>query len=802
MSRVRVLNVPRSATEAELKLHFTRPIVTRGVTETLEVTDCRIVKKPGQHGGQGVNRMAFVGFRTAGAADRAIQYFDGTFVGTQKIRLQHAQSLPEARTAQTTKAKRSRDEPAHTEPTKPQPLSELDRMKAEFVDRTTRMKDGPSWSSELLVPASTAGDPSAASTADRLAEAEAAESTALQKQQYLEDVADDDFLAGITAAAEATETEASPAAAPAVQTTGDAARSVRAPAQQLAFDSKRVRIANIPYIASAAEVKSFLSTTVGDVDDVHVPVTRDTKQPKGIAFANFRTGEAAVKALVADGSIFMGRLVRITAAEPDPYKMMRDERQKELTAGGAAPASEDRSSFKKERLEQKKRSDGALMWNPLFVESATAVSKVASSLGVTADAVVSVDASGAAVRAAVAEAHLTTEAARTLGDEGINLAAVHGAALHRGRSSTTILVKHLPKSLSVNQLGHMFAKFGQLEAVAAPASGAFVLVAFLNDHDAQTAFHKLAYKMVGGTPLFLEWAPVGALNLEAANAALVAAEEADITAELTRAAARPNAVRRAGVDDDDDDNEGPRNRTRADDDDEADKSRAAAKSTAAPVVHVAVSTVYVTNLPFGITESAFTTFLQNACPKITANPALVVKINLLETKGRAFVAVADPATANYLIAKLNNRTLDGRPVQAQLSTSSAPPAAPRHAQYDANDEAVPAVAAAASARQPARPSAAASSSVPAGCNPLKVAVKNLPFEATEKDLRQLFTSFCEVKSVRVPQKVGQVSSHHKNNHRGFGFVEFLTEQEAANAIATLGNTHLYGRHLVLEYAKL
>ncbi|KAJ0048231.1 hypothetical protein Pint_16350 [Pistacia integerrima] len=37
--------------------------------------------------------------------------------------------------------------------------------------------------------------------------------------------------------------------------------------------------------------------------------------------------------------------------------------------------------------------------------------------------------------------------------------------------------------------------------------------------------------------------------------------------------------------------------------------------------------------------------------------------------------------------------------------------------------------------------------------------------------------------------------------RGFAFVEFVTKQEAQNALQALSSTHLYGRHLVLERAK-
>jgi len=39
------------------------------------------------------------------------------------------------------------------------------------------------------------------------------------------------------------------------------------------------------------------------------------------------------------------------------------------------------------------------------------------------------------------------------------------------------------------------------------------------------------------------------------------------------------------------------------------------------------------------------------------------------------------------------------------------------------------------------------------------------------------------------------------SHRGFAFVDYLTAQEAQAAAASLSKTHLYGRHLVLEWAE-
>ncbi|KAH8921350.1 RNA-binding domain-containing protein [Atractiella rhizophila] len=74
----------------------------------------------------------------------------------------------------------------------------------------------------------------------------------------------------------------------------------------------------------------------------------------------------------------------------------------------------------------------------------------------------------------------------------------------------------------------------------------------------------------------------------------------------------------------------------------------------------------------------------------------------------------------------------------------------------------------------------------------KIIVKNLPFEASKKDLRDLFSNYGTLKSVRVPKKF-------TNKTRGFGFVEFTSKKDAERAMETLKHTHLLGRHLVLQY---
>merc|ERR1712168_1435901 len=79
----------------------------------------------------------------------------------------------------------------------------------------------------------------------------------------------------------------------------------------------------------------------------------------------------------------------------------------------------------------------------------------------------------------------------------------------------------------------------------------------------------------------------------------------------------------------------------------------------------------------------------------------------------------------------------------------------------------------------------------------KIVVRNIPFEANAKEVRDLFSSFGVIKSIRLPKKMSGTGTH-----RGFAFVDFVTKQEAKRAFNALClSTHLYGRRLVLEWAE-
>ena len=75
----------------------------------------------------------------------------------------------------------------------------------------------------------------------------------------------------------------------------------------------------------------------------------------------------------------------------------------------------------------------------------------------------------------------------------------------------------------------------------------------------------------------------------------------------------------------------------------------------------------------------------------------------------------------------------------------------------------------------------------------KIIVKNLPFEVSKKEVRALFASYGQLRSLRIPKKIDRTS-------RGFAFVEFATSRDAENAMDALKHTHVLGRRLVLQFA--
>lgn len=77
----------------------------------------------------------------------------------------------------------------------------------------------------------------------------------------------------------------------------------------------------------------------------------------------------------------------------------------------------------------------------------------------------------------------------------------------------------------------------------------------------------------------------------------------------------------------------------------------------------------------------------------------------------------------------------------------------------------------------------------------RVFVGNLPFSTTEERLRELFSQHGEVASVEI------IKDKFTERSRGFAFVEMVTDEAAAAAIAALNQFELEGRQLTVNEAR-
>lgn len=72
---------------------------------------------------------------------------------------------------------------------------------------------------------------------------------------------------------------------------------------------------------------------------------------------------------------------------------------------------------------------------------------------------------------------------------------------------------------------------------------------------------------------------------------------------------------------------------------------------------------------------------------------------------------------------------------------------------------------------------------------MDIYVGNLPYDASDSDLQQLFEKFGTVSSARV------VSDRETGRSKGFGFVEMNDRAEAEKAIEGTNGTEMNGRAL-------
>ena len=188
-----------------------------------------------------------------------------------------------------------------------------------------------------------------------------------------------------------------------------------------------------------------------------------------------------------------------------------------------------------------------------------------------------------------------------------------------------------------------------------------------------------------------------------------------------------------------------------------------------PLSAIETSTLFVRNLSFDTSNERFNRAFKSldgflsARVKTKTDPK---RAGQTLSMGFGFVEFRTKVQAQAALATMDGVNLDGHNLQIKGSHKGLDAAAERRKDDHARK---------------------------ASSRSTKIIIKNLPFEATKKDVRSLFGAYGQLRSVRVPKKFDKGT-------RGFAFADFTTTREAENAIESLRNTHLLGRRLVLEFA--
>ncbi len=520
-----------------------------------------------------------------------------------------------------------------------------------------------------------------------------------------------------------------------------------------AGDTGRLFVRNLAFSVNEDDLENLFEK-YGTLSEVHIIMDSATKRSRGVAFVSFVVPENAATAMVAlDNTVFCGRLLHIL---PGRSKRVNTRSGRSGLGDGVGM-----NSFKQGREDARvdaARSglDGQAQ-NTMFLGADAVAATMASRLGVSKSELLGTErgeSGNAAVRVAVAEATIQAETKQFLKENGIDLEKVDAAKANMNAKTAAgkrarltrkaFLVKNLPSGTKEYQLDQIFSKFGTLNRLALAPSSLLALVEFSMAGEAKRAYAGCAYKRFRDVPLYLEWLPADCISQSTPREQTKESEspaEPEIIPESTKPATETIAP----------------------------------KTETGPIVNA--SSVYVKNLNFATTEENLKMHLQYVLKKRKdvmsgLRTVSIATKNKVDEKtgsstklssGFGFAEFASRELAMEAVKIAQGSILDGHKLELRVSNRVAEPKNKRKRKSEKR-----------------KPSA-------------KIMVRNIAFEASVREVRELFASFAQIKSVRLPRKMD-------GSHRGFGFLEFVSVNEAKTAMNALADAHLYGRHLVIEYA--
>ncbi|KAL6949098.1 Multiple RNA-binding domain-containing protein 1 [Hanseniaspora vineae] len=501
---------------------------------------------------------------------------------------------------------------------------------------------------------------------------------------------------------------------------------------KLIRETGRLFLRNISYTASEKDFRQLFAP-YGNLQEVHIALDTRTGKSKGFAYILFEKPDDAVQAYIdLDKQIFQGRLLHILPGESKKSHTLNEFDLKNMP-------------LKKQR-ELKRKHDATkstFSWNSLYMSQDAVLASVASKLGMQKNELIDAENSGSAVKQALAEASVIGDVRKYFEDRGVDLKSFSKSE----RDDTVLLIKNFPFGTTKEELAELFLPFGKLERLLMPPAGTIAILQFRDKTSARAAFSKLSYKRFKDGILYLEKGPKDCFTRNAENDEIIDADDGQNTETVKEAKKTVDEIV---------ENKTSTN-TNADDETE--------------VYDGPTVSIFVKNLNFSTTSQQltdkFSPFTGFVVAQVKNKPDPKNSSKTL-SMGFGFVEFRTKEQASAVISAMDGSVIEGHKIQLKMSHRQGTSAASSGKGSGAK-------------KSKKKPSS-------------KIIVKNLPFEATRKDVFELFSSFGQLKSVRVPKKFDKSA-------RGFAFVEFLLPKEAENAMDQLEGVHLLGRRLVMQYAE-
>ncbi|KAI3389225.1 hypothetical protein SNEBB_007774 [Seison nebaliae] len=747
MSRLFVRGLPEKISENGLKQHFTK---------CGTVTDIFLLKnKEGKF-----KRCAIVGYENEDVAATALQYFDKTFINTSRIAVEKCLGDREKK-KKFNWNKKTRNE-----------LKEIDKKKGlKPNDVHIRLKCLHEIIGKELI-----------------------ESVEFEEFLYEYDKSEElvKLKEELTKVNENCETKSEDFDE---KTFNGKTTSLSSDDINLLCETGRLFIRNLSFNTKEEDLQRLFEE-YGNLSEVKIPFDTFIQKPKGFGYVTFMFSHNAIKAYEGlNRKDFKGRVIYLHPAQAT--KKTPEEIGRIHSTG--------KSFQQKNKIEKKKENSTSYSWNTLFLNSNLIAEATAKELGVSKEELLLPNTKeDLGIRLSLAEAKIVKETKDFLEEKGVDVDSLINMNEKVERSKTVFLVKNIPpqatrlslfeklsgichekilnkmgdkgkvwKELTTEKLSsqndrHSF--FSPPEKLILPEHGCCAIVEFKDEQLAKRSFLRNSYSNFHDSLILLEWAPIGLLN-EPKNHKEICCTKEKALIEKTHSELFNKK--------------------------ETEKEMANEETLIENVkddLDIASKRLLVKNLPYKTTEDDLRSLfgVYGKLKEVVVAKELKSQVNetgdtlrKLQSIGYAFVHFNTKEEALDAIKSLQDKEIDKFKMKIEYSATKS------NENNNSEDDFKKRRKLVKIGRKE-------------GCK--KICVRNIPFQANSQEIRSLFETFGKLVSVRLPAKLtGNIqlerSQDNRNEHRGFGFVEFADVNSSIQAFELIApSTHLYGRRLVLEWA--